>query len=95
MKRMLKIFVVGTLMGTMLLASALPAFATHAPSNDEHASCIGAAGSDSSTNADRNATGESRSYFARNDPDRGRVDSFAKTKDPNCVFEPVPEEPVA
>jgi hypothetical protein len=90
LKRMLKIFVVGTLMGAMLLASALPAFANHGPANDENASCIGAAGSASSTNADPNATGESRSYFARNDPDRGRLDSFAKIKDPDCVFEPAP-----
>jgi len=90
---MLKIFVVATLMAAMLVASALPAFAFHAPANDEHANCLGAAGSDSSTR-DLGATGASRSDDGIDGI--GRVDSYAHGFDPEtgkpiepglCLFE--------
>ena len=98
-KRIVLLLTVALVMALLTVASALPAFAFHAPANDEHANCLGAAGSDSSTNDDPRATGESRSYFAQQG--EGRNDSFAHGIDPEtgesivpglCVFEPAPAE---
>ena len=96
-KRILLLLTVALVMALMTVASTLPAFAYHAPANDEHANCLGAAGSDSSTNEDPRATGESRSYYAQQG--EGRNDSFAHGVDPEtgeaiepglCVFEAAP-----
>jgi hypothetical protein len=102
MKRIMLLLTVALVMALMMVASALPAFATHAPANDEHANCLGAAGSDTSTQIedDPTLTGASRSDDARDG--QGRVDAAARGELPidpaECAFEfsdePFPYGPV-
>ena len=110
MKRIMLLLTVTLVMALMMVASAMPAFATHAPSNDEHANCLGAAGSDTSTQIEDDPTteieeGPTLTGASRSDDGRdgqGRVDAAARGEldiDPaQCAFqfsdEPFPYGPV-